>query len=149
MGSPTCSAVATKQNEFLMLSCDWAGGLPRVTLWWRDWWNRVLGGLKPSSNIYVMQANSTLGGKEFACIAAHPLQARATECLVRLGKQAGCHPAGPQRVVGQRNCWQSKCGERGWDMAPVLRFLEPDREADSTASRQSGCCFEPPLGLWG
>ncbi|XP_077695759.1 V-set and immunoglobulin domain-containing protein 10-like 2 [Eretmochelys imbricata] len=84
VGSPTCSAVATKQNEFLMLSCDWAGGLPRVTLWWRDWWNRVLGGLKPSSNIYVMQANSTLGGKEFACIAAHPLQARATECLVRL-----------------------------------------------------------------
>ncbi|CAM4666297.1 unnamed protein product [Lepidochelys olivacea] len=84
VGSPTCSAVATKQNEFLMLSCDWAGGLPRVTLWWRDCWNRVLGGLKPSSNIYVMQANSTLGGKEFACIAAHPLQARATECLVRL-----------------------------------------------------------------
>ncbi|XP_038236329.1 V-set and immunoglobulin domain-containing protein 10-like 2 [Dermochelys coriacea] len=84
VGNPTCSAMATKQNEFLMLSCDWAGGLPRVTLWWRDWRNRVLGGLKPSSNIYVMQANSTLGGKEFACIAAHPLQARATECLVRL-----------------------------------------------------------------
>ncbi|XP_037738015.2 V-set and immunoglobulin domain-containing protein 10-like 2 [Chelonia mydas] len=84
VGSPTCSAMATKQNEFLMLSCGWAGGLPRVTLWWRDWQNRVLGGLKPSSNIYVVQANSTLGGKEFACIAAHPLQARATECLVRL-----------------------------------------------------------------
>nr|XP_042707942.1 V-set and immunoglobulin domain-containing protein 10-like 2 [Chrysemys picta bellii] len=84
VGNPTCSAMATKQNEFLMLSCDWAGGLPRVTLWWRDWRNRVLGGLKPSSNIYVMQSNSTLGGKEFTCIAAHPLQARATECLVRL-----------------------------------------------------------------
>ncbi|XP_032625924.2 V-set and immunoglobulin domain-containing protein 10-like 2 [Chelonoidis abingdonii] len=84
VGNPTCSAIATKQNEFLMLSCDWAGGLPRVTLWWRDWRNRVLGGLKPSSNIYVMQSNSTLGGKEFTCIAAHPLQARATECLVRL-----------------------------------------------------------------
>ncbi|CAM4686798.1 unnamed protein product [Caretta caretta] len=84
VGSPICSAVATKQNEFLMLSCDWAGGLPRATLWWRDWWNRALGGLRPSSNIYVMQANSTLGGKEFTCIAAHPLQARATECLVRL-----------------------------------------------------------------
>ncbi|KAM7137791.1 V-set and immunoglobulin domain-containing protein 10-like 2 [Macrochelys suwanniensis] len=84
VGSPTCSAMATKQNEFLMLSCAWAGGLPRVTLWWRDWRDRVLGGLKPSSNIYVLPSNSTLGGKEFTCVAAHPLQARATECLVRL-----------------------------------------------------------------
>ncbi|XP_074832839.1 V-set and immunoglobulin domain-containing protein 10-like 2 [Carettochelys insculpta] len=83
-GSPTCSAMATKQNEYLMLSCDWAGGLPRIALWWRDWRNRVLGSLKPSSNIYVMHSNSTLGGKEFTCLAAHPLQASARECLVRL-----------------------------------------------------------------
>ncbi|XP_067422909.1 V-set and immunoglobulin domain-containing protein 10-like 2 [Emydura macquarii macquarii] len=84
VGNPTCSAMATKQNEFLMLSCAWAGGLPRVTLWWRDWRNRLLGGLKPSSNIHVLKSNSTLGGKAFTCVAAHPLQASATECLVRL-----------------------------------------------------------------
>ncbi|XP_006034393.1 V-set and immunoglobulin domain-containing protein 10-like 2 [Alligator sinensis] len=83
-GNPTCSAMATKQNEFLMLSCNWQGGMPRVTLWWRDWRNHVLGGLKQSSNIYVMKSNSSLGGKEFTCIAAHPLRARAIECRIQL-----------------------------------------------------------------
>ncbi|XP_053125016.1 V-set and immunoglobulin domain-containing protein 10-like 2 isoform X2 [Hemicordylus capensis] len=83
-GSPTCSAVATKQNEFLMLTCDWAGGQPRVTLWWRDWRDHVLGGLKQSHNIFVMKSNTTLGGKEFTCMAAHPLHPRAAECHVRL-----------------------------------------------------------------
>ncbi|XP_061449365.1 V-set and immunoglobulin domain-containing protein 10-like 2 [Rhineura floridana] len=83
-GSPTCSAVATKQNEFLMLTCDWAGGEPRMTLWWRDWRDHVLGGLKQSHNIFVMKSNTTLGGKEFTCVAAHPLLARAAECHIRL-----------------------------------------------------------------
>ncbi|XP_019402439.1 PREDICTED: carcinoembryonic antigen-related cell adhesion molecule 5 [Crocodylus porosus] len=83
-GNPTCSAMATKQNEFLMLSCNWEGGMPRVTLWWRDWRNHVLGGLKQSSNIYVTKSNSSLGGKEFTCIAAHPLLARAIECHIQL-----------------------------------------------------------------
>ncbi|XP_066495692.1 V-set and immunoglobulin domain-containing protein 10-like 2 [Tiliqua scincoides] len=83
-GSPTCSAVASKRNKFLMLTCDWAGGQPRVTLWWRDRKDDVLGGLKPSQNIFVMKSNTTLGGKEFTCVAAHPLRARAAECHVRL-----------------------------------------------------------------
>nr|XP_020667205.1 V-set and immunoglobulin domain-containing protein 10-like isoform X1 [Pogona vitticeps]XP_020667206.1 V-set and immunoglobulin domain-containing protein 10-like isoform X1 [Pogona vitticeps] len=83
-GSPTCSAVATKQNEFLMLTCDWAGGEPRVTLWWRDWRDHVLGGLKPSHSIFVMKSNNSLGGKEFTCMAAHPLQRRTAECHIRL-----------------------------------------------------------------
>ncbi|XP_025021959.1 V-set and immunoglobulin domain-containing protein 10-like 2 [Python bivittatus] len=83
-GSLTCSVVATKQNEFLMLTCDWAGGEPQVTLWWRDWRHHVLGGLKPSHNIFVMKPNTTLGGKEFTCMATHPLWARAAECRVRL-----------------------------------------------------------------
>ncbi|XP_062995576.1 V-set and immunoglobulin domain-containing protein 10-like 2 [Elgaria multicarinata webbii] len=83
-GRPTCSAVATKQNEFLMLTCDWAGGEPRVTLWWRDWRDRVLGGLKQSHNIFVMKSNASLGGKEFTCMVAHPLWERAAECHVLL-----------------------------------------------------------------
>ncbi|KAJ7305070.1 hypothetical protein JRQ81_010878 [Phrynocephalus forsythii] len=83
-GSPTCSAAATKRNEFLMLTCDWAGGEPRVTLWWRDWRDHVLGGLKQSHNILVMKSNNSLGGKEFTCMAAHPLRTRTAECHVRL-----------------------------------------------------------------
>lgn len=52
----------------------------------------MLGGLKQSSNIYVMKSNSSLGGKEFTCIAAHPLRARAIECRIQLGKQASPGP---------------------------------------------------------
>nr|XP_056716790.1 V-set and immunoglobulin domain-containing protein 10-like 2 [Euleptes europaea] len=83
-GSPTCSAMATKQNEFLMMTCDWPGGLPRMTLWWRDWREHVFGGLKQSHNILVLKSNRTLGGKRFTCVAAHPLRAKAAECHVRL-----------------------------------------------------------------
>ncbi|XP_054853324.1 V-set and immunoglobulin domain-containing protein 10-like 2 [Eublepharis macularius] len=83
-GSPTCSAMATKQNEFLMMTCDWAGGLPQMTLWWRDWRDHVLGVLKQSHNILVLKSNRTLGGKRFTCVAAHPLRAKAAECHVRL-----------------------------------------------------------------
>ncbi|XP_060643333.2 V-set and immunoglobulin domain-containing protein 10-like 2 [Anolis sagrei] len=93
-GSPSCSAVATKQNEFLMLTCDWAGGEPRVTLWWRDWRDHVLGGLKQSHNIFVMKSNTTLGGKEFTCMAAHPLRAKTAKCHVRLE---------PPRLVVERS----------------------------------------------
>ncbi|XP_077162461.1 V-set and immunoglobulin domain-containing protein 10-like 2 isoform X2 [Paroedura picta] len=83
-GSPTCSAMATKQNEFLMMTCDWPGGLPRITLWWRDWREHVRGVLKQSHNILVLKSNRTLGGKRFTCVAAHPLRAKAAECHVRL-----------------------------------------------------------------
>ncbi|XP_026527097.1 V-set and immunoglobulin domain-containing protein 10-like 2 [Notechis scutatus] len=83
-GSLTCSVVATKLNEFLMLTCDWPGGEPQVTLWWRDWRHHVLGNMRPSHHVFVMKPNATLGGKAFTCTAAHPLWARTAECHVRL-----------------------------------------------------------------
>ncbi|XP_029142906.1 V-set and immunoglobulin domain-containing protein 10-like 2, partial [Protobothrops mucrosquamatus] len=79
-----CSVIATKLNEFLMLTCDWPGGNPQVMLWWRDWRHHVLGGTKPSHNVFIMKPNTTLGGKAFTCMAAHPLWARTAECHVRL-----------------------------------------------------------------
>ncbi|XP_070621736.1 V-set and immunoglobulin domain-containing protein 10-like 2 [Erythrolamprus reginae] len=82
--SLTCSVVATKLNEFLMLTCDWPGGEPQVTLWWRDWRHHVLGSMKPSHNVFVMKPNATLGGKTFTCMAAHPLWARTDECRIQL-----------------------------------------------------------------
>ncbi|KAK9395087.1 carcinoembryonic antigen-related cell adhesion molecule 5 [Crotalus adamanteus] len=82
--SLTCSVIATKLNEFLMLACDWPGGNPQVTLWWRDWRHHVLGGTKPSHNVFIMKPNTTLGGKAFTCMAAHPLWAKTAECHVQL-----------------------------------------------------------------
>ncbi|XP_063799855.1 V-set and immunoglobulin domain-containing protein 10-like 2 [Pseudophryne corroboree] len=80
-GMPNCSAVATKLNEFIMLTCDWAGGLPRITL---EWNNNEIGDLKESSNIYVFKPDRTYNGKLFTCTALHPMIPQPAECHIRL-----------------------------------------------------------------
>ncbi|KAM4652086.1 V-set and immunoglobulin domain-containing protein 10-like 2 [Discoglossus pictus] len=80
-GEPNCSAVASKQNEFVMLTCEWHGGLPRVVL---EWNNKLVGDSKESSNIYVFKSNTTYNGKLFTCMALHPMNTEPRECLVKL-----------------------------------------------------------------
>ncbi|KAM4702943.1 V-set and immunoglobulin domain-containing protein 10-like 2 [Rhinophrynus dorsalis] len=80
-GGPNCSAVATKQNEFVMLTCDWPGGLPRIML---EWNNKEIGDSRESSNIYVFKSNTTYNGKLFTCRAFHPMSAETKECQVKL-----------------------------------------------------------------
>ncbi|XP_041427244.1 V-set and immunoglobulin domain-containing protein 10-like 2 [Xenopus laevis] len=80
-GGPNCSAVATKLNEFVMLTCEWLGGLPLVML---DWNNKQIGDSKESSNIYVFKSNTSYNGKLFTCRARHPLSKETKECNIRL-----------------------------------------------------------------
>ncbi|MEE6484489.1 hypothetical protein FKM82_013887 [Ascaphus truei] len=80
-GGPKCSAVATKQNEFVMLTCEWAGGLPRIML---EWNNKQIGDSKESSNIHVLKSNVTYNGKLFTCTALHPMNTELKECNVKL-----------------------------------------------------------------
>lgn len=85
-GSPTCAAAATKGDEYVMLRCRWEGGTPLVTLRWRDGAGRTLGDPAPSTAVLVLSTDGSLGGREFVCVAAHPLRAAAAECRLRLGK---------------------------------------------------------------
>ncbi|XP_075045777.1 V-set and immunoglobulin domain-containing protein 10-like 2 [Mixophyes fleayi] len=80
-GGPNCSAVATKLNEFIMLTCEWAGGLPRITLEWN--YNQI-GDLKESSNIYVFKPDKTYNGKLFTCSGLHPMITEPAECHIQL-----------------------------------------------------------------
>ncbi|XP_053308116.1 V-set and immunoglobulin domain-containing protein 10-like 2 [Spea bombifrons] len=80
-GSPNCSAVATKQNEFVMLTCEWPGGLPRASL---EWNNREIGDTKESSNIYVLKSDPSYNGHLFTCTALHPMYPEAKQCRVLL-----------------------------------------------------------------
>ncbi|XP_069470182.1 V-set and immunoglobulin domain-containing protein 10-like 2 isoform X2 [Ambystoma mexicanum] len=80
-GEPNCSVVATAQNEYIMLSCELGGGLPRVLL---DWDTNGLSDSKESTNIYVIKSNASYNGKLFTCTALHPLNANAKRCQVRL-----------------------------------------------------------------
>lgn len=95
-GSPSCTAAATKGDEFVMLRCQWEGGTPPVTLRWQDGGGQALGDPSPSATVLVLGAGGSLRGQDFVCAAAHPLRATGTECRLRLGKpcpSAGCHPA--------------------------------------------------------
>ncbi|KAM5131944.1 V-set and immunoglobulin domain-containing protein 10-like 2 isoform 1-T1 [Mantella aurantiaca] len=80
-GGPNCSAVATKLNEFIMLTCEWAGGLPRITL---EWNYGLVGDTKESSNIYVFKPDRTYNGRLFTCTALHPMITEQTECHIQL-----------------------------------------------------------------
>lgn len=80
-GGLNCSAVATKMNEFIMLTCEWTGGLPRITLQWN---NNQIGDKKESSNIYVFKPDRTYNGRLFTCTALHPMMAQPAECLIQL-----------------------------------------------------------------
>ncbi|XP_072012667.1 V-set and immunoglobulin domain-containing protein 10-like 2 isoform X2 [Engystomops pustulosus] len=80
-GGPNCSAVATKMNEFIMLTCEWTGGLPRITLQWN---NNLIGDIKESSNIYVFKPDRTYNGRLFTCTALHPMMAEPADCLIQL-----------------------------------------------------------------
>ncbi|XP_068028051.1 V-set and immunoglobulin domain-containing protein 10-like 2 [Anomalospiza imberbis] len=83
-GGPACAAAATKGDEYVMLRCRWEGGTPLVTLRWRDSAGRTLGDPAPSTAVLVLSTDGSLGGREFVCVAAHPLRAVAAECRLRL-----------------------------------------------------------------
>ncbi|XP_074417120.1 V-set and immunoglobulin domain-containing protein 10-like 2 [Larus michahellis] len=83
-GGPSCTAAATKGDEYVMLRCRWEGGTPPVTLRWRDGGGRALGDPSPSAAVLVLSAADGLRGRDFVCAAAHPLRATGAECRLRL-----------------------------------------------------------------
>ncbi|KAM6334353.1 LOW QUALITY PROTEIN: V-set and immunoglobulin domain-containing protein 10-like 2 [Alca torda] len=85
-GGPSCTAAATKGDEYVMLRCRWEGGTPPVTLRWWDGGGQALGDPSPSAAVLVLSADGSLRGRDFVCAAAHPLRATGAECRLRLGK---------------------------------------------------------------
>nr|XP_015192827.1 PREDICTED: V-set and immunoglobulin domain-containing protein 10-like [Lepisosteus oculatus] len=83
-GEPRCFAVATRNNEYLMLSCAWEGGAPRALLWWAAGDGAVLGSSEENANILVFKSSGTYSGKEFVCRAKHPLSAASRQCQLKL-----------------------------------------------------------------
>ncbi|MGH0154585.1 UNVERIFIED_CONTAM: hypothetical protein FKN15_044285 [Acipenser sinensis] len=83
-GAPRCFAVATRNNEYLMLSCGWEGGLPRALLWWSAGDGTVLGSSEEAANILVLKSSGVYSGKEFVCRGKHPLTVQSQECRFKL-----------------------------------------------------------------
>ncbi|KAM4885731.1 V-set and immunoglobulin domain-containing protein 10-like 2 [Sylvia borin] len=128
-GSPTCEAAATKGDEYVMLRCRWEGGTPLVTLRWRDSVGRTLGDPAASIAVLVLSTDGSLGGREFVCVAAHPLRAAAAECRLRLGK---LEPS-PVPLRGTAG-WHVPAGT----VPPSLRVEAPELEAESEVAVLEG-----------
>lgn len=94
-GSPACTAVASKRDEFVMLRCRWEGGMPPATLRWWDSRGQALGVPMPSAAVLVLSADASLGGQDFICVATHPLRVAAAQCHLRLGKPGCPHVLSP------------------------------------------------------
>ncbi|KAI4900510.1 hypothetical protein NFI96_020140, partial [Prochilodus magdalenae] len=83
-GEPQCSAYATRNNEYLMLSCSWEGGFPHALLWWASSSGDMQGTSEENSNILVLRSSATYSGKAFVCHAKHPLNKESKKCVLQL-----------------------------------------------------------------
>ncbi len=86
-GEPKCSAYATRNNEYLMLSCSWEGGFPRALVWWASSSGDMQGTSEENANILVLRSSATYSGKAFVCHAKHPLDKETKQCVLKLGKK--------------------------------------------------------------
>ncbi|XP_029106441.1 V-set and immunoglobulin domain-containing protein 10-like 2 [Scleropages formosus] len=83
-GEPQCYTYATRNNEYLMLSCSWEGGFPRALLWWSLNNGSLLGSSEENANILILKSSATYSGKAFVCHAKHPLSSASKKCVLRL-----------------------------------------------------------------
>ncbi|KAL2095118.1 hypothetical protein ACEWY4_009837 [Coilia grayii] len=83
-GEPQCYAYATRNNEYLMLSCSWEGGFPRALLWWSSNTGETHGKFEENANILVLRSSATYSGKSFMCHGQHPLFAEKKTCVLKL-----------------------------------------------------------------
>ncbi|XP_022531716.2 V-set and immunoglobulin domain-containing protein 10-like 2 [Astyanax mexicanus] len=83
-GEPQCSAYATRNNEYLMLSCSWEGGFPLALLWWASSSGDIQGTSEENSNILILRSSADYSGKAFVCHAKHPLIKESKTCVLKL-----------------------------------------------------------------
>ncbi|KAG7483883.1 hypothetical protein MATL_G00043010 [Megalops atlanticus] len=83
-GDPQCYAFATRNNEYLMLSCSWEGGTPRALLSWVSGSGAPQGSSEENANILVLRSSATYSGKAFVCQANHPLSPTSKQCVLKL-----------------------------------------------------------------
>ncbi|MCI4386614.1 hypothetical protein PGIGA_G00064500 [Pangasianodon gigas] len=83
-GEPQCFAYVTRNNEYLMLSCTWEGGVPRALLSWVSSSGDMQGTSEENSNILVLRSSANYSGKAFICHAKHPLAKESKQCVLKL-----------------------------------------------------------------
>ncbi|XP_071754218.2 V-set and immunoglobulin domain-containing protein 10-like 2 [Centroberyx gerrardi] len=80
---PVCFAYATRNKQYLMLSCTWNGGAPRAMLWWEGPGGQGQAA-EENSNILVLRYGTAHSGQAYTCHAKHPLLAQTKTCRLTL-----------------------------------------------------------------
>lgn len=84
--SPACWTVATSGEQFIMLSCEWAGGEPPALLSWLDGRQQPLGSSSASLAVHLLPARGDLAGRAFTCQGTHLLRVPGPHCRLQLGE---------------------------------------------------------------
>ncbi|KAJ8012341.1 hypothetical protein DPEC_G00041700 [Dallia pectoralis] len=84
IGDPVCSVFATRNNQYLLLSCSWEGGSPRAVVWWEVPKGEGSNQAVETSNILVLHSNKTQNGQAYTCYAKHPLDPLTRTCKLTL-----------------------------------------------------------------
>lgn len=97
-GGPACWTAATSGEQFVTLSCEWAGGEPPALLSWLDGQQQPLGSSSSSSTaVHLLPARGELAGRAFTCQGTHPLREPGPRCRLQLGEWGlgpGCWDGG-------------------------------------------------------
>ncbi|XP_049322608.1 V-set and immunoglobulin domain-containing protein 10-like 2 [Astyanax mexicanus] len=83
-GEPQCSANSSWDNEYLLLSCSWEGGVPQALLWWASGSGDIQGSSEENSNSLLLRSSSNYSGKAFVCHAKHPLANKSRQCVLKM-----------------------------------------------------------------
>lgn len=81
---PLCIAYVTENQQNLVLSCSWDGGLPKALVWWEGPGGQGKSG-EENSNILRLPYGTVRSGKPYTCRAKHPLLVEAKSCRLTLG----------------------------------------------------------------
>ncbi|XP_054568827.1 V-set and immunoglobulin domain-containing protein 10-like 2 [Eptesicus fuscus] len=125
--SPACWTVATSGEQFITLSCEWAGGEPPALLSWLDGQQQPLGSSSASPAVHLLPARGDLAGRAFTCQGTHPLRVPGPHCRLQLEAPQLAVATARVSVLEGEEAWL-RCALLGGTPPAHLLWLGPQRQ---------------------
>ncbi|CAK6440325.1 unnamed protein product [Pipistrellus nathusii] len=127
-GGPACWTAATSGEQFVTLSCEWAGGEPPALLSWLDGQQQPLGSSSSSSTaVHLLPARGELAGQAFTCQGTHPLREPGPRCRLQLEAPQLAVAAARVSVLEGEEAWL-RCALLGGTPPARLLWLGPQQQ---------------------
>ncbi|XP_036210288.1 V-set and immunoglobulin domain-containing protein 10-like 2 [Myotis myotis] len=125
--NPACWTMATSGEQFIMLSCEWAGGEPPALLSWLDGQQQPLGSSSASLAVHLLPALGDLAGRVFTCQGTHPLRVPGPHCRLQLEAPQLAVATAQVSVLEGQEAWL-RCVLLGGTPPAHLLWLGPQRQ---------------------